>query len=177
MKYYTDKRDSGKSEINGKKINKDSLILETLGELDELNSLIGLAKNYFPKRYYSKLTEIQNNLFIIQAHSAFYLYPKFKPPKFSLQKIKDLEKEIKLIKEKINSQHKFIIPGTEKNSAWLDYLRAKTRTVERRLVKFNRRYKLSKEILSYINRLSSYFYALARFLVYNKNIKEKEPWY
>jgi cob(I)alamin adenosyltransferase len=73
MIYFTGKGDKGKTEINGKKIAKDSLIFEVLGELDELNSLIGLAKNYLPKKFFKKLTEIQNDLFIIQANVAYYL--------------------------------------------------------------------------------------------------------
>jgi len=74
MIYFSGKGDSGKSEISGKKFSKDSLIFEVLGELDELNSLIGLAKNYLSKKFFKKLTEIQNDIFIIQANVAYYLY-------------------------------------------------------------------------------------------------------
>jgi cob(I)alamin adenosyltransferase len=177
MIYFTGKGDKGKTEINGKKFAKDSLIFEVLGELDELNSLIGLAKNYLPKKFFKKLTEIQNDLFIIQANVAYYLYKKFKPPEFSKYRIDELEKEIKEIEKKIKTQKSFIIYGSDKDSAWFDYLRGVTRRVERRMIGFTKKYKLDDEILSYINRLSSYFYALARFVCYNKRIKERSPWY
>jgi cob(I)alamin adenosyltransferase len=52
MIYFTGKGDKGKTEINEKKFAKNSLIFEVLGELDELNSLIGLAKNYLSKRFF-----------------------------------------------------------------------------------------------------------------------------
>lgn len=175
--YFTGKGDKGKSEIGKKKISKDSLILETLGELDELNSLIGLAKNYLPKKIFKKLTEIQNDLFIIQAHLAWFLYPQFQKPDLKEKRIKNLEEEIRNIEKKIKIQKGFIIYGSEKNSAWFDYFRAVARRVERRAVTFSRKYKLSSEISSYLNRLSSYFYALARFSCYNKKVKEIAPWY
>ena len=177
MIYFTSKGDRGKTEIDGKKFLKDSSIFEALGELDELNSLIGLAKNYLPKKFFEKLTEIQNNIFIIQANVAYHLYKKFRPAKLSQASIDKLEKEIKEIKKKIKEQKSFVIYGSDRDSAWFDYLRAVVRRVERRIVKFNKKFKLDDEILSYINRLSSYFYALARFVCYNKKIKERSPWY
>jgi len=187
--YFTGKGDKGKTEINGKKFAKDSLIFEVLGELDEFNSLIGLAKNYLPKKFLKKLTEIQNDLFIIQANVAYYLIrrltqtgrrltqTKFNFPKLKGERIKELEKEIKEIEKKIKTQKGFVIYGSDKDSAWFDYLRGVIRRVERRTVSFTKKYKLDDKILSYINRLSSYFYALARFICYNKKIKERSPWY
>lgn len=177
MFYFTGKGDRGKSKIENKRMDKDSLIMEVLGEVDELNSLIGLAKNYLNKKYQQKLTEIQNNLFIIQANISWFMYPKFEKPKVEKGKIEKLEQEIKKIEKKIKEQKSFVIYGSNKDSAWLDYLRAITRRVERRMVDLNKKYKLSLEILSYLNRLSSYFYALARFVAYNKKIKEEKPWY
>jgi cob(I)alamin adenosyltransferase len=84
-----------------------------------------------------------------------------------------LEKEIREIEKKIKTQKGFVIYGSDKDSAWFDYLRR----VEIRMVGFTKKYKLDDEILSYINRLSSYFYSLARFVCYNKKIKERSPWY
>jgi cob(I)alamin adenosyltransferase len=192
MIYFTGKGDKGKTNIGNKKFLKDSLIIETLGELDELNSLIGLSKNYLPKKFFQKLTNIQNDLFIIQANVASYLIyadlrgsntriyaenKKIKVPELKKEKIEKLEADIKRVENKIKQQNSFIIYGSNKNSAWFDYLRAKTRKVERQIVSFNKKYKLKPEILSYLNRLSSYFYAFAREICYNENIKEISPWY
>jgi cob(I)alamin adenosyltransferase len=212
--YFTGKGDKGKTEVNKKKLGKNSFIFEVLGDLDELNSLIGLAKNYLPKNFFKKLTEIQNDIFIIQANVAYYLLnissnaasenstfygkrqkgdTKFNIPDLKEERINSLEKEITEIERKIKSQKSFIIYGCDKDSAWFDYLRAIIRRVERRLVEFYTRIKTNKKqiktgknnqgksnflnILRYINRLSSYFYALARFICYNKKIKEESPWY
>ncbi|MER3570342.1 MAG: ATP:cob(I)alamin adenosyltransferase [Patescibacteria group bacterium] len=174
--FFTGKGDKGKSKVGNKKISKDSLIMETLGELDELNSLIGLAKNYL-KKYKKDLTEIQNDLFIIQANIAWFMYPKFEKPKLKKERIEKMENEIKRIESKIKPKRSFIIPGSNLESGWFDYLRSKTRTTERKIINFNKKYSLDDKILSYLNRLSSYFFALARFIVYNKKIKERSPWY
>lgn len=176
--FYTGKGDKGKSYIGSKKIEKTSILIQAVGALDELNSLIGLARNYITsKKINRRLLEIQENLFIIQANVAYFMYPKFKPPKFSASKTKNLEKLIEDIEKKITIQRKFIIPGSNKNSAWLDFLRAVTRRTEIRLLGVKKRYAISDEILSYLNRLSSLNYALARYEAYLKGIKEKNPSY
>jgi cob(I)alamin adenosyltransferase len=176
MIFYTKKGDKGKSKIKGKCIPKDSIFFEVLGEFDELNSLIGVVKNNV-KEFKRKLHQIQEDLFIIQAQIAWYLYPEFEKPKISKEKIENLEKEIDEIERKIKPKERFIIPGKEIKSAWLQYLRAVCRRVERKLVSFNRKHKLPPESLAYMNRLSSYFYSLGRFLVFKKGLKEDYPKY
>lgn len=176
--FYTGKGDKGKSVIGSKKIDKTSILIQTVGALDELNSLIGLARNYITsKEINRRLSEVQENLFIIQANIAYFMYPKFKPPKFSASKTKVLENLIKAIEKKITIQRKFIIPGSNKNSAWLDYLRATVRQVEIVLLKTNNKYSLPADIIKYLNRLSSFFYALARYEAWKKKIKEASPSY
>ena len=174
--FFTKEGDEGKSKIRNKKISKTNLILETLGELDELNSLIGIVKNIV-KKYRKELHQIQENLFIIQAQIAWFLYPKFKKPEIKKGKIKYLEERIIKIENKIKPERGFIIPGREINSAWLHYLRTAARRVERRIIALDKKYKLDHNTLSYMNRLSSYLYALAREIVYDKKLKEDKPKY
>lgn len=176
MILYTGKGDKGKSLVGKKRISKDNKILDLLGDLDELNSLIGVVKNYL-KKHRKILSEIQNDLFIIQANISFILYPKFKPPSLTKEKILRLETAIKKIEETIKLPNKFVIPGKEINSAWLHYLRATTRKVERKMVFLIKSKKISPQLLSYLNRLSSFFYALALQEVWRKRLKEDNPTY
>lgn len=176
MHLYTKLGDSGKSIIGDKKISKDNKFLDLLGDLDELNSLIGVVKNIV-KKYKKYFQQIQEDLFIIQANISYLLYPKFRPPNFSSEKIKKLEKEIEKIEKKIKLPNKFVIPGREINSAWLHYLRTITRRVERKIISINKNKIISTRIVSYLNRLSSFFYALALFEVYQKKLKEVHPNY
>lgn len=178
MFLYTKKGDTGKSKIGKKKISKDNKIIDLLGSLDELNCLIGLVKNYL-KNYRKQLQQRQEELFIIQANVAYLLYPKFKPPVFSKDKIDKLEKIIEEIERQINLPSQFVIPGKELNSAWFHFLRAYSRKVERKMILATKRKKMfyKKEIWQYLNRLSSYFYALALKEVYLKGLREDHPHY
>lgn len=177
MLFYTGKGDKGTSRVGGKKIPKDSVILETLGELDELNSLMGLAKSALKnKKLSEKLQNAQENLFIIQAQVACIMIPKFKPPVIAKEKILALEREIATIETRLKPERGFIIPGDNLISSWLDYLRAVSRRVERKAYILHKKHPLPDEILVYLNRLSSYLYALAREGV-PKGKREAKPKY
>lgn len=176
--FYTGKGDRGTSSIGKKKIPKDSLVLETLGELDELNSLLGVLRNVFREGNISKkLEQVQENLFIIQARVAWSLFPKFKAPSLRKEKISSMEKEIEEIERSINPERGFVIPGSTPRSAWLDFSRAVSRRAERRVYSLSKKKKLPQEILTYLNRLSSYLYALARLEASFEKQKEHHPTY
>ncbi len=176
--FYTGKGDRGSSRIGKKKYPKDSPIVEALGDLDELNSWIGVVKTQVHKPNLAKKLEgVQENLFIIQARIAWLMYPKFPAPQMTEEKIKAMEQEIDSIEKKIKPQRGFVISGSDLVSSWLDMLRAVSRRVERRVVKLHKAQPLPQEILTYLNRLSSYLYALARAEAAEKKIKESRPTY
>ena len=99
----------------------------------------------------------------------------FKVPEFKSLKIKEAEKIIDDIEQKLPPLKKFIISGTNQTSAWLDLLRAKSRNVERSVLKIKHIDRLNSDIKAYLNRLSSLFFALARQEA--KGNKEKNPKY
>ncbi len=176
--FFTGKGDGGTSSIGKKKVPKDSQILEALGELDELNSLLGLVRNVlYEKNISKKLEHVQENLFIIQARVAWLLFPKFNAPALRQEKIVSMEKEIEKMEALIKPERGFIVPGSNMRSAWLDVARAVSRRVERRVYTVSKKKKLPQEILTYLNRLSSYLYALARLEAYAKNTNEQHPSY
>ena len=176
--FFTGKGDKGSSHIGKKKYPKDSPIVEALGDLDELNSLLGVVKTQIHKPGLArKLEDVQKNLFIIQARIAWIMYPKFPSPQMTKDKIKEMEQEIDAIEKKIKPERGFVIPGSDLIASWLDMLRAVSRRVERRIVKLHKTCFLPQEILMYFNRLSSYLYALARAEVFAKKIKESRPTY
>jgi cob(I)alamin adenosyltransferase len=176
--FYTGKGDKGSSRIGKTNIPKDSPIVEALGDLDELNSLLGVVKTQAQKPgLVKKLEKIQENLFIIQARIAWFMYPKFPSPQITKDKIKEMELQIDAIEKKIKPKRGFIISGSDPVSSWLDLLRAVARRAERRVVKLHKNRTLPKEIITYLNRLSSYLYALARAAAAAKKIKEPRPAY
>ncbi|MDA1337379.1 MAG: cob(I)yrinic acid a,c-diamide adenosyltransferase [bacterium] len=187
--FYTGKGDKGSSVIGKKKYSKDSPIMEALGDLDELNSLLGVIRSTSEKDLNQKLFVVQENLFIIQARVARIMFNKpekprgprasmgFKGPELTQEKILKMEQEIEKIEKKIQPERGFIIPGENKEAAWLDYARTGARRAERAVVKLAKKEKLPEELVAYLNRLSGYLYALARLEISKSKTKEKNPRY
>lgn len=178
--FYTGKGDKGVSEIEGKKIHKASVAIEAVGCLDEVNSLLGLVKTQaLPQGYKDILEQVQENLFIIQAHVGVLMIGKFKAPKFSAAKVKDIEKLIDGLEKKVKPEKGFIISGSNEASSWLDFARTVVRRAEVSMVKLDRRHKRKLEpvILAYLNRLSSLLYAMARYAAKTKHSSERHPKY
>lgn len=176
--FYTGKGDKGSSNIGKKKYQKDHPVLEALGELDELNSFIGFARSLLREKVLSqKLENIQQDLFIIQARIAWFLFPKFQSPQLKEEKIREMEKEIGSLEKKIKPERAFVLPGANVPSSLLHLLRSVARRAERKIFVVSKKYKVPGEILTYINRLSSYLYALARMEAHRKKIKETKPTY
>lgn len=175
--FYTGKGDKGKSLVGKKKYPKDSPILEALGDVDELNSLLGVIRSRGKRDLDQRLFLLQENLFIIQAQIAWLMFQKFRSPKITQKKVQVMEQEIKRMEKRIKPERGFIIPGENEQASWLDYARAVSRRAERSAVKLNRKHKLTPELLTYLNRLSSYLYALARLEIAHSKIIEKRPQY
>lgn len=176
--FYTGKGDSGKSDLGFKKVSKNRVEIRILGDLDYLNSFIGVAKNYpFKNRalFQKILNSVQEDLFIIQAHVGCLMAGKFKAPEFKKEKVKQLEKLIDDFEKQIKPERGFVIPGASLNSAWLDLARTFTRKTELSVLRLKN--KLEPQILAYLNRLSSLFFAMARLEVKKEKKKEKHPNY
>lgn len=175
---YTRKGDGGDSGLFGTKdrLPKDHLIYEALGSLDELNSLLGMCaarakKGKAPLPVYDWLVSVQEVLFIIQAELAGA------DKRAEEKHVKFLEDCIAKVEEIIEPPKSFLIPGASELSAHLDYARAVSRRTERTVVRAQQDKKLSKDTLAFLNRLSSFLYALARFSAQSSGVKEKPPSY
>ncbi len=152
--------------------------METLGDLDELNGFLGLVRSMVKNRKLSAgLEAVQQHLFIIQAQVAVVMFPKFKSPELKKEKVEWLEREIDIIEKKIKPERGFVISGATPISAWLDVSRTIARRAERAVTTFHRTYPLPREIIPYLNRLSSYLYAFARLESASKKIREQKPKY
>lgn len=187
MTFYTRKGDKGDtSTFNcNQRFSKNSALMEALGSLDELNSLLGICKTKIIKfKFKIKTTtitcdssgiieNIQNNLFIIQAKIAGA------DKNIAQEKISDIEKIIDAIEKELPSIKSFFLPGGSELSAYLDYARAVSRRTERKVVTYfeSEKIQLNDESLTYLNRLSSLLYALTRFINFKLKIKEKPPLY
>jgi len=180
---YTRKGDDGMTKTFGcnQKISKSSAIAEALGNLDEVNSLLGVCKtdaskidfNVGTQSFSDIIGDVQEGLFIIQAELAGA------NKKISKNKTKHLELLIDMIEKELPPIKSFLIPGGSEMSSLFDYTRTVARRTERRVVAVSEEgiVKVSEHTLAYLNRLSSLLYSLARFSNYLSGVKEIPPSY
>ena len=163
MRLYTKTGDCGESSlINGKKLEKSSCIFDVLGLLDELSSVLGLVKAADTNKvFYEFIEEIQIKLMKLMAGVA----AEDMSNKISDKEIEILENEIdRLFDEKDFS---FVLPGKSELSARLDFARTVARNAERAMVCAKKEFKICPSYFKYINRLSDYLYAAARYTDFN----------
>jgi cob(I)alamin adenosyltransferase len=148
--------DNGKSAlIKGKRISKNSSVFDLLGDLDELNCWLGLAKNYLKSRDRIIVEGIQNDIFVISGQIAC-------APKKSLKNnLEKLDKNLDLYMKKAGVLKGFVIPGKNQKIAILDITRTICRRAERKAVGYG---KINKEVLMYLNRLSKFLFYFARVI-------------
>ena len=162
-KIYTRGGDKGyTSVIGGKRVKKSSILIETIGNIDELNAVLGLAIAYLDTKKKKFLENIQNDLFDIGADLATPLSKKRNVIRLNKNQIVLLENKIDEINRELSPLKSFILPGGDKVSALLHLARTVCRRSEIQLVKLLDKKNVNSEILIYINRLSDFLFVLAR---------------
>ena len=168
-KIYTKTGDKGKTSlIGGTKVFKSDFRIETYGTVDELNSHIGLVKDYTPNEHQRDILEaIQNRLFVIGASLACDPDKEtgMHIPDLKEEDITLLEKEIDNMNEQMPPMKNFILPGGHVAVSSTHIARCVCRRTERLCVNMQQ-HELFIEplIIKYLNRLSDYLFVLARFM-------------
>lgn len=178
MKIYTKKGDKGMTGlIGGTRISKGSLRIEAYGTVDELNSYVGLIRDQeISKTYFEQLLEIQDRLFTIG--SSLATDPKgtkMKLPEIESRDLENLEEWMDSMDEKLEPMRSFVLPGGHSTVSFTHIARCVCRRAERIIVDLNNQEPIDDLIMSYMNRLSDYFFVLARALSYELKIIE-QPW-
>lgn len=165
MKIYTKTGDKGKTSLyDGTRVDKDSLRVDCYGTVDELNSTLGLARNFIEdEEIVNKIYEIQRELFNVAGELATSDGEKF-PQRVTDDKIADLEVFIDTLLERMPKVDQFIIPGSNKGSAALHVARTVCRRAERRVITLSRHETIGPLLIKYVNRLSDTIYAMARYI-------------
>lgn len=176
MSVYTKKGDKGKTSLydsknsQQKRIWKNSLIVEALGAVDELNSFVGIVRTHCKTKKRQKLLiKIQNNLFTIGSILAGSSLS------FSGKHTKELEDVIDQVEGGLPVLKNFILPGGTDLAAYFHFTRSLTRKAERRIVAVSRKFFVREDILKYLNRLSDAFFMLAREANDTQKVKDL-PW-
>ena len=180
---YTRKGDGGTTKTFGcdQRISKSSAVAEALGNLDEINSLLGLIKIKAPADTAAAVATAQQNLFTIQAELAGA------DKRLTEDKVTEAEKIIDRIEKELPPITTFFVSGGTELAALCDFARTVARRAERRVVAVNEeglladpavgKPAISAPALAYLNRLSSLLYALARLANHKSGITEESPQY
>ena len=178
MKIYTRKGDEGNTSLtNGDLVSKSNARIKAYGDVDELNSFIGLAITGIDPVLASILTSIQKDLFAIGAQLADPKYDERQKTKqkteVSDKKIKEFEELMDKFDNELEPLRAFILPGGTKKAAMLHVCRTVSRRAERTVVELTTSGEnVSPVILKYLNRLSDLLFTMAR--VQNKKDGNKD---
>lgn len=169
-KIYTRKGDEGYTSLNNQRLSKDDDLIEALGTIDELNSVIGLIIAYDIQQQDIKtgLTHIQNDLFDMGGE--LHLPEKMV---ITTDKVKQLEHLLDAWNKTLPPLKEFVLPRGNPKSAVSHIARAVCRRAERCLVRLHRQTPLKNPVmLRYLNRLSDLLFVIARMLA--KETQETE---
>lgn len=189
MRLYTRKGDNGMTQlIGGTPVPKDSQQVASYGMIDELNSWIGYIVSELDnclEDLNEELLHIQKCLFDIGTELAT---SEDKKPVTNLKYLNKsaillLEDRIDFYSNEVEPIRSFILPGGCKTSSLAHVARTITRRAEREIVLLGNSttmsewgimepIQVSEHVLSYINRLSDYFFALARYLNFLNKVED-----
>ena len=181
-KIYTFTGDTGTTGlVSGTRVSKSDDRISLYGEVEELNSHIGLVISFMRKenddaREINFLEEIQASLFDLGSNLAIESEKRadWKLPTISAERVKQLEAEIDWMDAGLAPLKNFILPGGTIVASSIHLCRTSARTVERKMVGFTQDTgeEMPEHSLKFVNRLSDYFFVLARSV--NKQMGQSE---
>lgn len=170
---YTKTGDKGTTAlVGGTRVAKTHLRLEAYGTVDELNAQLGLLVTYLSdKADKSAVLEIQNRLFTVGSHLATDQESTGLGEAGTITSghITELEQQIDAMDEALPPLRAFVIPGGSRSASVCHVCRTICRRAERRILALSETYKVSQEVLVYMNRLSDFLFVLSRRI----NIQEE----
>ena len=157
---YTRTGDAGETgKADGSRLRKDDNLIHAQGDIDELNSFIGLVASQIDDTDLSLLfNRIQHDLFNIGAEISM------SHPLISTSDVAFLEHQLDEYNVTLPQLEEFILPGGGEAACLCHVARAVCRRAERNLVALHYEQPLGAELLAYINRLSDLLFVLARVL-------------
>jgi cob(I)alamin adenosyltransferase len=172
-KVYTRTGDRGETSlVGGARVSKASLRVDAFGDVDELNSVIGLVRSYLAKDEVDKALEgIQNDLFTVGADLASPA--NVEAPRVGEEAVKTLEELAERFLAMLEPLKEFILPGGSRAGATLHLARAVARRAERRVVALSSEEEINPHLIVYLNRLSDLLFILARVVNHRAGVFER----
>lgn len=158
---YTRTGDDGNTGLaDGSRVGKDSARITALGDLDELNSILGIAIAGCNMPGISQLLQsIQQQIFDMGGELAI---PGTRV--INAEKVTWLEQQLDRLNKPLPPLEEFVLPGGNLPAAYTHHARAVCRRTERSLLQLSRREAVNPASQHYINRLSDLLFVIARTL-------------
>jgi cob(I)alamin adenosyltransferase len=175
---YTKTGDTGDTSLfGGGRVGKEDERVEAYGQVDELNSAIGLARAEGLGTMDALAGELQNQLFTLGSVLATPAGSKAATaiPKVQPSWATDMERAIDGFDKELAALSAFILPGGTKAAAALHFARTVCRRAERHVVPLFRAGKVDVEVVVYLNRLSDLLFTMARVANLRAGVKDV-PW-
>ena len=180
---YTRTGDKGETGlVGGKRVPKDSPRIEAYGTVDELNSIVGLARVFNEERIKEGeahrfldqvLRDIQEELFNLGSELATPPDSRHKEANtIGEEQVKGIEEIIDECQKTLEPLKSFILPGGGRIGGYLHQCRTVCRRAEREVLRLSRVEETSEWGIKYINRLSDLFFVLSRWV--GKHLGEQE---
>jgi cob(I)alamin adenosyltransferase len=160
-KIYTKTGDKGTTGLgDGARVAKDSLRVQAMGDVDELNSIIGIMQTEaLQTNIHAVLQAVQHDLFDIGGEICMPGHAMIKP-----ERVTALETHLDEWNETLSPLKEFILPGGSRAAAYCHLARTVCRRAERTMTTLNNQEKITEVSLQYINRLSDLLFVLCRIL-------------
>lgn len=178
MKIYTKTGDDGDTGLfGGGRVHKDDVRVEAYGQVDELNSVLGLARAEGLGVLEPLVAELQSQLFTVGSVLAT---PHDSAASAHVPTVQDswigqMEQAIDSYDVELPPLTSFILPGGSKAAAWLHLARTVCRRAERHVVPLHRAGLVDKRVEVYLNRLSDLLFSMARYANFKAGVKDV-PW-
>ncbi len=169
---YTKAGDRGKTSLgDGSRVSKATKRVEAIGQVDEINAVIGVARLHTKATVTEDLAHIQNDLFDIGADLCMPDLSAKDCLRITATQIEWLEKKIDTMNTELQPLHSFVLPGGTEPAAFLHLARVVVRRAERMVVELASKEAVRPELIQYLNRLSDYLFVLSRYLN-DKGVKD-----
>ncbi len=161
-KVYTKTGDGGQTSlVGGARVEKDSARVGAYGDVDELNSSLGIVRAFCREgKILSIVSEIQNDLFILGSDLA--APHGVDTARIDRARVKKLEGWIDDFLEDMETLKEFILPAGKPAGAFFHLSRSVCRRAERSALALMKEEKCGPEAVVYLNRLSDLLFVLAR---------------
>ena len=180
MKIYTKTGDQGTTSlVGGARVSKADERLEAYGTVDELSAFVAFLHDSQGVEDYERniLDKIQECLMTVESHLALEETSEYKKslPMLTPDNVDFLEKNIDEITSNLEPLKNLIIPGGNILASQSHICRTVCRRAERATVRLNQNHPVETIVLQYLNRLSDFFFVLARYFM-KKNKAEVIIW-